>query len=68
MMFLRRSSGSSGLSVLVVGQSFRMFAGFEGSFVFRHSRLVEFVFVAGVIRYLTADGVRQLFDYVGRVV
>ena len=66
-MFLRRSSGSSGLSVLVVGQSFCMFAGFEGSFVFRHS-LVEFVFVAGVIRYSTAEGVKQLLDYVGRVV
>ena len=34
-----------------------MFAGFEGSFVCRHS-LVEFVFVAGVIRYFTAGGVR----------
>ena len=34
-----------------------MSAGFEGSFVFSHG-LVEFVFVAGVIRYSTADGVR----------
>ena len=40
-----------------------MSAGFEGSFVFRHS-LVEFVFVAGVIRYSTAEGVKQLLDYV----
>ena len=34
-----------------------MSAGFEGSVVFRLS-LVEFVFIAGVIRYSTADGVR----------